>query len=96
MMLTLSPLMKRIIDGSFTPLTEAESGVVIPFDIGTAGLNFTKTFMLVDDGIYPAYSRFIRGFKEPVTEKESTFTSWQEGAHKVVERALGVLQCKYS
>jgi hypothetical protein len=78
-------------------LTEVESGVV-PFDIGTAGLDFTKTFMFLVDGIYPSYSRFIRGrFKEPVTEKErSTFTaSWQEGARKDVERAFGVLQCKY-
>jgi hypothetical protein len=59
-MLTLSPLMKRITDGSFTA-TEAGSGVV-PFFIGTTTPGFEKMFMLVD-GIYLAYSRFIRGFK---------------------------------
>jgi hypothetical protein len=80
--------MRRITDGSFT-LTEAESGVV-PFDIGNSA-SFLKMFMLVD-GIYPAYSQFIRGFKEPVTADESTFTSWQEGARKDVERAFGVFQ----
>jgi hypothetical protein len=89
--LTLSPLMRRITDGSFTQ-TEAESGVV-PFDIGTSQ-SFLKMFMLVD-GIYPSYSRFIRGFKEPVTTEESTFTSWQEGARKDVERAFGVFQAKW-
>jgi hypothetical protein len=30
--------------------------------------------------------------EQPVTNEESTFTSWQEGARKDVERAFGVLQ----
>jgi hypothetical protein len=90
--LTLSPLMRRITDGSFT-VTESHSGVV-PFFIGDTTPAFDKMFMLVD-GIYPSYSRFIRGFKEPVTDEECAFTSWQEGARKDVERAFGVLQGKW-
>jgi hypothetical protein len=83
--------MKRITDDSFTA-READSRVVLPFSIGTTTPGFEKMFMLVN-GIFPAYSRFICSFKEPVTNKESTFTScWQERARKDVERAFGVLQ----
>jgi hypothetical protein len=90
--LQLSPLMQRLCDGTFVS-TEVNSGVV-PFDIGTFGLQFNHTFMLVD-GIYPKWSRFVRGYKEPVTDDERAFTSWQEGARKDVERAFGVFQCKF-
>ena len=89
--LQLSPLMKRLTDGTFTE-TEKESGVA-PFDIGEFG-SFDQTFMLVD-GIYPSWSRFIRGFKEPITVPEARFSTWQEGARKDVERAFGVFQRKW-
>jgi hypothetical protein len=89
--LQLSPLMQRLCDGTFGQ-TEVDSGVV-PFDIGAWG-QFNHTFMLVD-GIYPKWSRFVRGYKEPVTDDEKAFTSWQEGARKDVERAFGVFQCKF-
>jgi hypothetical protein len=56
--------MRRITDDSFT-VTEAQSGVV-PFYFGMTTPAFEKMFMLVD-GIYPSYSQFILGFKEPVT-----------------------------
>jgi hypothetical protein len=67
---------------------------VVPFFIGsTTTPAFEKVFMLVDEeeGICPAYSRFVHGgggFKEPVPNEESTFSSWLEGARKDVERAL--------
>jgi hypothetical protein len=54
--LSLSPLMGRITDGSVN-VTAAKSRVV-PFKIGTTPPPFKKMFMLVD-GIYPAYSQFI-------------------------------------
>jgi hypothetical protein len=47
--------------------------------------------MLVD-GIYPKYSRFVRGMKQPVFRHETIFTKWQESARKDVERAFGVLK----
>lgn len=47
------------------------------------------------DGIYPRWTRFVRGFKEPITDKEKLFTEWQEGARKDIERAFGVLQAKW-
>ncbi len=89
--------MARITDGGSFTVTEGNSGVV-PFNIGRTTPAFNKMFILVD-GIYPAYtSQFIQGFKEPVTDEESTFTSWQEeGARKEcdVERAFGVFQGKW-
>jgi len=40
---------------------------------------FTKVFFLAD-GIYPSYSRFVRGIKELATRKEKNYASRQEGA----------------
>ena len=88
--LNLSPLMGRMTDGSFSSL-EKEAGVV-PFTI--EGEEFDKLYVLVD-GIYPKYSRFVRGFTEPITAEETRFTGWQESARKDIERAFGVLQCKF-
>ena len=51
-------------------------------------------FILVD-GIYPRYSRFVKGMKEPVTDDEKTFTEWQEAVRKDIERAFGVLQGRF-
>ena len=47
------------------------------------------------DGIYPRYSRFVKGMKEPVTDVEKAFTEWQEAARKDIERAFGNLQGKF-
>lgn len=85
--LNLSPFLERLIDGSYDSL-ERESGVV-PFKIENEV--FEKTFILVD-GIYPQYSRFVKGIKEPITEEEKRYTSWQEGARKDIERAFGILK----
>jgi hypothetical protein len=82
--LSLSPLMSRLTDGTFHQVEEAG---VIPFEIMDEA--FTKVFFLVG-GIYPSYSRFVRGIKEPATRKEKNYTSWQEGARKDAERAFGV------
>lgn len=90
--LNLSPLLRRITDGSFTKIEE-DSGVV-PFSIEGVEKQFDKCFFLCD-GIYPKYSRFVRGMKQPIGEEESRFTAWQESARKDVERAFGVLQCKF-
>jgi hypothetical protein len=83
--LNLSPLMGRMTDGSFNA-TEREAGVV-PFCVGEEEGEFDKLYVLVD-GIYPKYSRFVRGFKEPVTAEERRFTGWQEAARKDIERAF--------
>ena len=85
--LNLSPFLERLVDGSYDSL-EIEAGVV-PFSIGEE--SFSKTFFLVD-GIYPQYSRFVKGMKEPITNIEKQFTSWQEGARKDIERAFGLLK----
>ena len=88
--LTLSPLLKALSDGSFAEL-EKLAGIV-PFTILEEA--FEKLFILVD-GIYPAYSRFVKGFPEPVEDKEKPFTKWQESVRKDIERAFGVLQSKF-
>lgn len=61
---------------------------------GIAGHIFKRMFILVD-GIYPEYSRFVKGMKQPVTEPEKLFNGWQESARKDVERAFGNLQNKF-
>jgi len=85
--LSLSPLMSRLTDGSFEEV-EKEAAVV-PFKIEEE--EFNKVYFLVD-GIYPSYSRFVRGVKLPSSQREKKFTSWQEGARKDVERAFGVMK----
>ena len=85
--LSLSPLLDRMLDGTFHALEE-EAGVV-PFEV--SGELFNNIFFLVD-GIYPKYSRFVRGIKEPITQTEKYYTAWQEAARKDIERAFGVLK----
>ncbi|KAG7371276.1 plant transposon protein [Nitzschia inconspicua] len=86
--LSMSPLMDRLIDGSFHDLEE-EAGVV-PFKI--LQHEFKKTWITVD-GIYPKYNRFVKGIKRPVTQQEKRYTQWQEAVRKDIERAFfGVLK----
>ena len=63
--LNLSPFLATLVDGSFAKL-EHKAGTV-PFDIDQE--QFDKLFILVD-GIYPSYSRFVKGMKEPLTVRE--------------------------
>jgi hypothetical protein len=88
--LNISPLLRKWTEGTFTAL-EQEAGVV-PYVVGDE--SFDRMFVLVD-GIYPKYSRFVRGLPQPVTDKEVRFTKWQESSRKDIERAFGVLQCKW-
>jgi hypothetical protein len=85
--LNMSSLLQRMLDGSLCT-AEEEAGVV-PFHIND--IEFNKLFFLVD-GIYPAYSRFVKGVKQPITKLEKVFTAWQEGARKDIERAFGVIK----
>jgi Plant transposon protein len=85
--LSLSPLLDRLIDGSFHQLEE-EAGVV-PFKILEE--EFQQTWITVD-GIYPKYIRFVKGIKQPVTQTERRYTQWQEATRKDIERAFGVLK----
>jgi hypothetical protein len=71
--LSLPPLLDRMVDGSLHTL-ETDSGCV-PFRIGDE--EFSLLFLLVD-GIYSHCSRFVRGMKEPITEKERKYIGRQE------------------
>ena len=86
--LSLSPLMDRILDRTFQ---ELEKGSV-PFSIGDE--EFLYLYLLVD-GIYPALSRFVKAIIHPVGSKETKYTKWQESARKDIERAFGVLQFRW-
>ena len=85
--LNLSPLLESLVDGSFTELEQ--SSRLVPFEV--AGNEFHRLFALVN-GIYPPYSRFVKGNQLPLTEPEKHFTAWQEAARKDIECAFGVLQ----
>ena len=85
--LSLSPLMDRLLDGSFHQL-EQEAGVV-PFRIGLQQFNHT---WITTDGIYPRYVRFVKGIKQPISPQECKYTAWQEAVRKDIERAFGVLK----
>ena len=86
--LNISPLLEAWVDGSFCALEDE----VTPYKIGDQ--EFNLLFVLVD-GIYPRFTRFLKGFKEPISRPEKRYTTWQESARKDVERAFGVLQCMW-
>jgi Plant transposon protein len=89
--LSLSPLLDRIIDSSFHQLEE-EAGVV-PFKILEEA--FEQTWITVD-GIYPKYIRFVKGMKQPVTQTERRYTQWQEATRKDNERVFGECHLNFS
>lgn len=85
--LNFSPLLERLLDGSFE---EIESGCErIPFTVGDQ--EFCQSFILVD-GIYPPYSRFVKGITQPITDEERKFTEWQEKSRKDIERGFGIFK----
>lgn len=86
--LSFSPFLDHLVDGTFEKVEED----VTPFTIGNE--SFDKMYILVD-GIYPKYSRFVHGIKEPATDKQKKYTKWQEGCRKDIERAFAVLQGKW-
>jgi hypothetical protein len=86
--LNLSPFLNSLLDGSFCELERS----CTPFTI--SGKRFTQLYVCVD-GIYPKYSRFVRGYKHPLTVREKKFTEWQEACRKDIERAFGVLQGRW-
>jgi hypothetical protein len=63
--------------------------MLVPFEV--AGNMFHRLFVLVD-GIYPPYSRVVKGIQLPLTDAEKRNTAWQEASRKDIERAFGVLQ----
>jgi hypothetical protein len=75
--LNLSPFHEILLNGSFEKLEE-EAGVV-PYSIGDE--TFQKLFILVD-GIYPQYSRFVKGIQQPISVEEMNYTEWEEGCRK--------------
>jgi hypothetical protein len=86
--LALSEFMSKLVDGSFS---ESESKVV-PYQIGSEV--FDAMYILVD-GIYPQYTRFVKGLSEPVGSSEKKFTKWQHACRKDIERAFALLQGKW-
>jgi hypothetical protein len=85
--LNLSPFLEHLIDGRMD--AEAHAAGVIPFEV--AGEQFDLLFTLVD-GIYPKYSRFVQGIKQPIGDVQKKFTGWQESTRKDIERGFGVLK----
>ena len=84
----MSPFLESLVDGTFNEIENE----VVPFYI--ANEDFNKVFVLCD-GIYPQYSRFVKSFAQPITRREKTYAGWQEACRKDIERAFGVLQCKF-
>ena len=51
--------------------------------------------LLLSMGFNPRYSRLVKGISMPVTAEEIAFSAWQESSRKDIERAFGVLQCRF-
>jgi Plant transposon protein len=85
--LNLSPFLERLIDGRMDAAAQAVGA--IPFEVG--GELFDLLFALVD-GIYPKYSHFVQGIKQPIGDIQKQFTGWQESTRKDIERGFGCLK----
>jgi hypothetical protein len=59
------------------------------------GREHKGAYFLVD-GIYPAWSIFVKSFSAPQSAKSKHFSRMQEGTRKDVEKAFGVLQARFS
>ena len=86
--LDVSPLFDKFISGEFIKL-ECDA---VPFSIGEE--EFKEMFVLVD-GIYPKFSRFVKGMRQPASKKEKLYTDWHAAVRKDVERAFALLQWKF-
>jgi len=60
--LNLTLFLDSLLDGSFEKMEEDAN--IVPFKIGDDVLN--QLYVLVD-GIYPRYSRFVKGLNSPIT-----------------------------
>ncbi|KAG7350703.1 plant transposon protein [Nitzschia inconspicua] len=85
--LNASTFLQAMTGGDLDKLEE-EAGIV-PYTISAE--EFRKMFIIVD-GIYPEYSRFVKGINQPVGSQQKHYTEWQEGARKDVEILFGVMQ----
>lgn len=88
--LDLSPFLESLLNGEF--VKKEKESTAVPFTISNN--QFEEMYVLVD-GIYPEYSRFVHGIKQPCDKQEEKYTKWQEAARKDIERAFGVLQGKF-
>jgi hypothetical protein len=88
----LSPFQRALVDGTF--IAKEEESQVVPYSIGDD--MFNQMFVLAD-GIYRQLhlSRLVSAISNPATKPQKKFTAWQESARKDIERAFGVLQCKF-
>jgi hypothetical protein len=86
----LSPFLESLVDGTF--ISKEKEAAFMPYQISSK--EFNQLYILVD-GIYPPFSRFVRGMQQPIYRSEKKFTKWQESTRKDIERAFGVLQGKF-
>jgi hypothetical protein len=59
------------------------------------GHTYNKGYYL-SDGIYPAWSTFVKTIPDLTTENRSYFTQCQETCRKHVERVFGVMQQRFA
>ncbi|GJW29909.1 ALP1-like protein [Tanacetum coccineum] len=65
---------------------------VVPYEVNE--VTFEKGYYLADE-IYPQWATFVKSFTVARDEKNDVFKRQQESARKAVERAFGVLQCRW-
>jgi len=55
-----------------------------------------KMCYLLCDGIYPAWTVFVKTISNPINAKQRLFAQMHEAARKPVERCFRVLQARFS
>ncbi|XP_071728125.1 uncharacterized protein [Rutidosis leptorrhynchoides] len=75
--------------------TELLAGEAPPCMFTVNGCTFNKGYYLAD-GIDPEWTTLVKSFRNPIDTKQSKFSKYQASARKDIERALGVLQGRWT
>jgi hypothetical protein len=59
------------------------------------GRQYNIGYYLADGG-YPDWAVFVKSISLPISDKDKLFAQEQEGAGKDIERAFGVLCCRWT
>jgi Plant transposon protein len=86
----LSPFLNSLLDVSSSKM-EKET-IMVPFQIGDN--SFNQLFVL-GEGIYPKYSRFVKGCNSPITLQQKKLYSLAGKARKDIEQPYISLQSRF-
>ena len=81
-----------LVSSPFTHILHEKKLPEVQYDV--CGEHFTHPYFF-GDGIYPSWPVFLTAPRAPQTNGQKKFTKKQESVRKDIERAFGVLKCRF-